>query len=434
MPRAALRLASPPSKSVTHRAFVLAARSAGPCRVHRPLLGADCRATLAVLAELGWRGRIRLDGDVDFDPAPPVAPAAALDCGNSGTTLRLMIGQAALLPFATTWTGDSSLRARPNGPLLAALTALGVHVEAERGRAPITVAGRLPDRSVRRLSLAGDLSSQYASSLLLALAQAAGRSSLNLLAPVASRPYLDLTVAVAAAFGLTIRVTGGADGGLVFQLPGDQQPRLPADQDGRGHFAVEGDWSGAAFVLIAAALTGTPLELSGLAADSHQGDRVIVTLLRRFGVHVAMASSGDLRVDGAVLRPAGTLDVGATPDLFPPLCVLAACAPGVTRLHGSAGLRHKECDRIAAMAAGLRNCGIDCTELPDGLVVQGGQPAGANVRSERDHRVHMAFAVLGLAAAGPMHIDHPDCVTISYPQFHDHLAAIAAHRSVVGPP
>ena len=427
-PRAVLRLAAPPSKSVTHRAFVLAAQSALPCRVHRPLLGADCRSTLSALAQLGWTGQIRADGDVDFEPASAKAPAGPLDCGNSGTTLRLMLGQAALLPFTTTWTGDLSLRARPNGPLLSALTALGVANEAEQGRAPITVVGGLPRRSGRRVTLAGDVSSQYASSLLLALAQAGGPSRLHLRPPVASRPYLDLTLAVAATFGLTIHSEAAADGGLVFEVAGDQRPHLPPDEHGRGHFEVDGDWSGAAFVLIAAALTGAPLALSGLRADSHQGDRAIVTLMGRFGVDVAASRAAELEIRRVNLRPAGAIDVGATPDLFPPLCALAACAPGVTRLAGSAGLRHKECDRIAAMAAGLRACAIGCTELPDGLVIEGGQPRGASVRSEHDHRVHMAFAVLGLAATGPLSVDHPDCVAISYPQFHDHLAAIAAHR------
>lgn len=429
-----LRLAAPASKSVTHRAFLLAALASAPCRVHRPLLGADCRSTLAVLAGLGLRPHLRPDGDVDFEPAAATPPGGPLDCGNSGTTLRLMLGQAALLPFATTWTGDGSLRARPNGPLLAALRELGVGTRSTQGRAPITVSGGLSDAAERQLTLAGDLSSQYTSALLLALAQAVGSSRVRLLPPIASRPYLELTVAVAAAFGLTIHTHERVDGGLEFLAPGAQRPHLALDDGGRGHYAVEGDWSGAAFPLIAAALAEVPLSLSGLRADSAQGDRAIVALLRRFGVDVGVTPSGLVGVRGARLRAAERIDVAATPDLFPPLCALAACAPGTTRLHGSVGLRHKECDRIAAMAAGLRACGVSCTELPDGLIIEGGAPRGAALRCEKDHRIHMAFAVLGLAASGPLTIDHPGCVAISYPQFHDHLAAIVAQRSGVGPP
>ena len=365
---------------------------------------------------------------MESEPTAPTAPRNPLDCGNSGTTLRLMIGQAALWPFATTLTGDDSLRQRPNGPLLAALKSLGVAVDADQGRAPVRIDGPLPAAASRReVALPGGLSSQYATSLLLALAQAPGPCKLELLPPVASRPYLDLTVTVAAAFGLSIKVSDGPAGGLLFEIAGGQRPRLPLHRSGRGHFSVEGDWSGAAFPLIAATLAGVPLLLAGLAAGSSQGDRAIVDLLRQFGVELTTTAAGELALSGATLRAAGDIHVGATPDLFPPLCALAACAPGVTRLHGSPGLRHKECDRIAAMAAGLQACGIVCRELADGLVVHGGQPQGASVRSEHDHRVHMAFAMLGLVSNGPMAVDHPDCIAISYPQFHDHLAAITAH-------
>ena len=170
-PSPALCLPAPPSKSVTHRAYLLAAMAKTPCRVRRPLVGADCQSTLAVLAGLGANFVVRADGDVQFEPAALRPPTGALDCGNSGTTLRLMIGQCARLPFAVTLTGDASLRSRPNGPLLDALATLGVTCESRGGQAPIEVVDALPARLAGpEVTLPGGLSSQYASSLLLAMA------------------------------------------------------------------------------------------------------------------------------------------------------------------------------------------------------------------------------------------------------------------------
>lgn len=471
-----LHLHAPPSKSATHRLMLLAALSDQPCTLRRPLLGDDCRSTLSVLQALGARAWLDADGDAHFAGFSPTQPAGALDCGNSGTTLRLMLGQAAFWPFTTTLTGDASLRRRPNGPLLDTLRSLGVQVQSQDGRAPIAVQGppRPAPATGRKIALPGGLSSQYTSSLLLALAQAEGAATVRLSPPVASRPYLNLTVALAADFGLDIDMR--AEGaGLRFDLPGGQRPRPPVAAE-QGPIAVEGDWSGAAFPMVAAALTGVELRLAGLRWASAQGDRAILLLLRAFGVDAgvdlddrsgdgepapanptererpgtergpelgqrraepdarARAEPGDVVwVRGGALVSPGAIDVGEVPDLFPILCALAACARGTTRLHGSPGLRHKECDRIAAMAAGLTAMGVRCEELPDGLVVQGGRPHGADICCHEDHRIHMAFSVLGLVASGATAVDHPACVAVSYPDFHAHRAAFA-ERAADGPP
>ncbi len=427
-----LCLAAPPSKSVTHRAFVLASLADRPVVIERPLLGADCRSTLEVLRGLGARWTIEANGDVHFEPSAwgtaETTPGdgdgegdgggggggegdgegdgVELDCGNSGTSLRLLAAQAARLDRPVTLTGDRSLQQRPNGPLIAALGALGVDTESNDGRCPLLVCGPLRGGTVR---LPGGLSSQYASALLLALAVTPRRSTVFLDPPIASRPYLDLTLSVAAAFGVSIGVQAqGA--GLRFDVPGGVRPRA-------SRYRVEGDWSGAAFPLVAAALLDRPLRLDGLAAESTQGDRKIVEVIERFGV--ALGWCGDeLVVRGARLRAAGEIDVAAMPDLFPPLCALAACAPGTTRLFGSRGLRHKESDRIDAMAVGLAAMGISCDQLDDGIVIRGGQPRGAVIACRDDHRVHMAFAVIGLISEGPTRVDAPECVAVSYPGFH----------------
>ena len=406
-----LTLGAPPSKSVTHRAFLLGAL-AGDCVVENPLLGADCRATLTALERLGARAKLYPDRVefAGFEPAPTASP---IDCDNSGTSLRLLAAQAARFDFAVGLTGDASLRRRPNGPLLKALASLGVRITSHDGRAPLSVHGPLQPGAVR---INGSVSSQFTSGLLLALAQTPGASQVILTPPVASRPYLDLTTEVAEAFGLNW-TTHAHEGGLRFEIPGGQTPK-------RTRFVVEGDWSGAAFPLVAAAVRGMPISLRGLRAHSSQGDRAVVDFLGRFGLEMSWQGEA-LSLGPRPLTAAGFIDLEATPDLFPALCALAAVTPGETTLGGAPSLRHKECDRISAMAQGLQRLGVTVEELSDGLTIRGGAIGTGQIECYGDHRVHMAFALLHGVAGGAVEVNHPECVAVSYPGFHDDLRAIA---------
>lgn len=399
----------PGSKSVTHRAFVLAAQSDRPCTVARPLRGADTDATLACLHALG--ARFTLDDDaVRFLPADLVPPTTPLDCRNAGTALRLLTAAAARQAFPVAFTGDASLRTRPNAPLHAALRGLGATVTGD-GTAPFTVQGPLHAGAVR---LGPGVSSQYASALLLALPLLAGDSTLTLDAPVASAPYLDVTLAVVDAFHLRIDDLPTAPGRR-FAIHGGDVPRAAA-------FAVEGDWSTAAFPFAAAAVTQGRVTVQGLDPDSRQGDRAVLDHLRAFGCRVHEGAG--ITVEGGPLESPGVLDVAPTPDLFPALCVLAAVAKGTTTFTGGAALRSKESDRIHAMAQGLAGLGIRTEERPDGLVVHGGTPHGGSVHACDDHRVHMAFRILALAADADVHVDGAASAAVSYPAFHQDLAAL----------
>jgi len=425
-------LRAPPSKSETHRAYLLAAQSDLPCRVRSPLRSEDTQATLYALHAMGARIVLQ-DDDVQFLPAPLRAPTTALDCANSGTTLRLLTVFATRFGHDVTLTGDASLRGRPNGPLLDALVGLGARVTSDSGKAPITVRGPIRSGAVR---LPPRSSSQYASALLLGLAVLPGPSTVELQAPVSSSPYLDVTLASARHFGLRIaEAPRPNDGGRRFDLPGGDVPRAE-------RVNVEGDWSAAAFPLVAAAITGGRVTVTALRADSPQGDRAILDQLGSFGAKVRHDEAGvtcESPGAGGLSSP-GTVDVAATPDLFPALCVLAACARGTTTFTGGASLRAKESDRIQAMAAGLRQMGIECRERPDGLEVVGGRLGGATVASLGDHRIHMAFAVAGLAASGTTTVDDPSCAAVSYPGFHKAFGAAGAsftllqgNRAEVGP-
>lgn len=410
----ALQLRVPSSKSVTHRALLLAARSEVPCIVQSPLLGEDCRSTLSVLQKLGARFEER-GADIHFEPIQGWrAPTETLDCGNSGTTLRLFTGQVATIDGASTLDGDASLRRRPNGALLDALGVLGVTVEGS-GRAPFTVRGRLKAGEVR---VPSGSSSQYGSSLILATALADVDSTrISMPKPVASRPYLQLTMEVAAEFGIYVDVIEGPQS-LVFDVPGRQVPRNP-------RFEVEGDWSGAAFPLVAAATLGKDLALSGLRPDSSQGDACIVELLARFGPRVHWRGS-ELCLEPGPLRGAREVDLSAAPDLFCALVALAAVAEGETTFVNTPSLRLKECDRIAVMAEGLRQLGVSVHERSDGLKIIGGPlKRGLSLQSHEDHRVHMAFAILAGLGAG-ISVDHRGCEAVSYPNFYDDLERLGA--------
>lgn len=414
----------PGSKSVTHRAFLLAALSETPCTIERPLLSADTRATLDGLHRLG--ARVHLDNaraeSVQFIPARLRPTGQALDCANSGTTLRLLAGLTARFAAPSVLTGDASLRSRPNAPLLAALRSLGARATGvgEDGNAPLSIQGPVHSGLV---GLPAKSSSQFASSLLLSLPFLQGDSQLHLEAPVASRPYLEITLDLAARFGL--RIEGTETNGVTFHVPGGQQPR--ADR-----VTIEGDWSSAAFLLVAAVIAGGEVTAKGASATSRQGDRAIVVHLRRFGAVVEESAEDVTARGGQTLTSPGEVDVMATPDLFPALAVLAACSKGTTTFTGGEALRSKESDRIAAMAAGLAQMGITCNETPGGLVVRGGGPLrGATVASHGDHRIHMAFVVAGLAASGLTVVDGASSAAVSFPGFHAALRRLGGRVELV---
>lgn len=399
---------APPSKSVTHRMFMLAAQADGECTIERPLRAADTDATLGALRALGADATER-PGQVSFLPATLHAPPDVVDCQNAGTALRLIAGTVARFDGTTVLDGDASLRRRPNRPLLEALESLGAHIQATDGdKCPLEIRGPLRPGDV---TIPGEASSQFVSSLLLSLPLLDGPSTVTVTPPVASRPYLELTLDVARRFGLGIDADGDT-----FHIQGGDRPQ-------GGTHAVDGDWSAAAFPLAAAAITHGTVTVQGLDPESPQGDRRIMDRLTAFGCRCHTGPDG-VTIEGGALRSPGTIDTRDTPDMFPALAVVAACADGTTTFTGGATLRHKESDRIHAVAEGLSVLGIQVEERPGGLVVQGGAPRGGEVHAHSDHRIHMAFRVLALAADGPVHVDGAETAAVSYPDFQADLERI----------
>ncbi len=410
------RVRAPPSKSYTHRAILLAALSGGPSVVSRPLLSEDTEATLAGVEAFGAEV-LRKEDALRISSPGLSRPGHEIDAKNSGTTLRLLSGTAALVRGTTVLTGDVSLRKRPMGPLLEALIGLGADARSVPGdgRPPVRITGPIRGGGT---SLSGSVSSQFVSSLLLACPLAPEPTTLHILPPILSEPYVDVTRHMLRLFGGTVDAHGND-----FEIPGGQRYK-PAD------VVVPGDFSSAAFPLVAAAISGGDVTVDGLDASAPQGDRRIADILGAFGASVTHGPES-VRVRAAPLQ-AQTVDVSATPDLFPVLAVLATQARGESRFVNGVQLRLKESDRIETTVAFLRDMGADVTATADGCVVRGpAKLSCASVESHGDHRILLAAAVAGLVARGPVAISDPWCFRVSYPSFLDDFRALGAEMEVV---
>lgn len=402
----------PGSKSYTQRAMVIAALAKGESRLENALLSEDTGHLAAALRSLG-AGIAVADGTmtVTGTEGRVAAPPAPLFLGNNGTAMRLLAGVAALADGPVTLTGDPRLRERPLQPLLAALAALGAgsRTEGGRGYPPVTLAGGGIAGGQAVLENIG--SSQFVSSLLIAAPYARRDVELLLEGEIPSRPYLDLTVAAMAAFGVAAVAAGNR-----FAVRAGQRY-------GGRTWPIEADASSASYFFAAAALTGGRVRVENMVRETRQGDMGLLAILTRLGCTVRW-DGGCVEVRGGEL-PGGELafDMGAMPDMVPTLAILAARRPGRTVIHNVAHLRIKESDRLAALAAELGKTGIAVTERPDGLEIVGGRPRGAVIATYNDHRIAMAFAILGLVAPG-MAIENGACVGKSFPGFWQTLAGL----------
>ena len=386
-----------PSKSASHRAVMMAALCKEETRLAPLQRSRDIEATLACAAALGL-------GQHD---APQ--ELRTLDCGESGSTLRFFIPLALDGRGPVRFVGHGRLMQRPLSVYEQLFDPRGVRW-ALSGDA-LTVEGQLQSGEY---ALRGDVSSQFITGLLLALPLLSGDSVIRITTALESRGYVELTRRIQAAFGVASR---WADEHTLL-VPGGQTPVSP------GSFAIEGDWSHAAFYLVAGALgKAGPLTLRRLCMDSTQSDRAIVPILRGMGARIEETSQG-LTVFPSALHGA-QVDVTQVPDLVPVLAVAMAGAQGESRITGAARLRIKESDRLSAIASALCACGAEVRELPDGLVIRGGQPLhGASVDGRNDHRIVMAMAVAAALCDGEITISDAEAVAKSAPAFWQEYASL----------
>lgn len=419
-PGGALRglVAMPGDKSISHRALILGAFAEGETRIEGLSEGADVMTTVAAVRALGAEVTRAGDGGWTVRGTPierlERLPALTIDCGNSGTTARLLIGALACRPVAVTFTGDASLSARPMDRVLDPLRARGVWV-SPGNTLPVTIKGRLMDRFTHQIPLA---SAQVKSALLLA---GLVGNPVEVTEPTKSR---DHTERMLAAFGCEIEV----DGNTV---------RLGQNRKLTGiDIMVPGDPSSAAFPLVAALLVpGSEVTVAGVMMNplrtglfrtlGEMGADLVSTNRRTVGgeeVADLTARHSSLRgVEVPVER------VPSMIDEVPILAIAAAFATGRTIMHGLAELRVKESDRLAAILDGLTRCGVRAEVAGDSLVVEGGDvPGGTTVATQGDHRIAMSFLILGLAAQAPVAVDAPEMIATSFPGFADLMVSLGA--------
>ena len=403
---------APPSKSYTHRAILITSLGPGG-RVLRPLLSADTLATISASEAFGAKiGKEEKKDDLFIDGVGdlPQTPENVIDVLNSGTTLRFCSAVAALTAGAVL-TGDSSIRTRPNGPLLDSLRELGADAFSikNNGKAPLVIRGKMLGGTAH---LQGGLSSQFLSALFIASPLAERETRIRIVGELKSRPYAEITLDMLHDAGITIE-----EGEQEFIVPGGQSFDLE-------RYTIPGDFSSASYPLAAAAVTGSEVTVKGIL-PSRQGDSAIIDILPRMGAQVSWnTESGDLKIKGGDLEGV-EIDASRTPDLVPTIAVLGAVAKGKTTVVNAEHVRHKETDRIHAMAVELTKMGAKIKERPDGLEIEGGRLSGASVHGYHDHRIVMALTVAGLVA-GETKIDTAEAVDVSYPDFFMEMERLGA--------
>jgi 3-phosphoshikimate 1-carboxyvinyltransferase len=416
----------PGDKSITHRALMLAAAATGTSRLRGLLPGEDCRSTASVLRALGCDvpsppddgGEVRVDGR-GLDAWR--APAAPLDCGNSGTTARLMMGLLAARPFAATLTGDASLRSRPMRRITGPLGEMGARFREldAPDRLPVEVSGG-PLRSIDYAS--PKASAQVKSAVLLAAVS--GRVAASVTEPVLSRDHGERML---RACGVDVRSGETADGWRA-SVPAHGGGLRPLD------LTVPGDPSSAAFVAALALLADAgEARIRGVCINPTRTG--FFDVVRRMGgsvEYVEEREEGGEPVADLVVRPSrlrgvevGAAEIPSMIDEVPVLAVLAARAEGETRVTGAGELRVKESDRISALVGNLRAMGAEAEELADGLVVRGGDgPLAGDVRTFHDHRIAMAFGVLAALPGADLRIEAPEVADVSFPGYWNLLRAL----------
>ncbi len=379
------------------------------------LLSEDTEATLRAVTALGAKVKAEEGCWTIKGELPLKSAKEPIDCGESGATLRFMIPVAALAKGSSTLVFRGSLEKRPVEPLLASLRELGVKAHSEKlgDRDAVFVEGG--GIVGGETSIRGDVSSQFISGLMFACPMAKVDTEIMLTSPLESADYVKMTQAVLANHGIKVPAH-------------DNHIHIPANQtyapsDGR----VPGDFSSAAFLLAAAAITNSKVQINNLDYNSVQGDKAIMGILKHMGVNGKVCEDS-IEIEGAgkFLKPI-EVDAKNIPDLVPAIAALACYAKGTSHIFGAHRLRLKESDRLESLYLELTKMGAQITINDDGLIIEGGSPLhGAVIDPHNDHRIAMACAVAALRAKGETTIENAECVRKSYPQFFTHLRQIGA--------
>jgi len=379
------------------RVIVACLLAGGRSVISNPSFCDDAKAALSVAVDLGAKVKVEKNRVIisgGFDPV-----GNTLNCGESGLGLRMFSAVAALSGKEITLVGHGTLKSRSVAMIEKPLTDLGARVTLKQGKLPVTVCGPITGG---KAMVDGSLSSQFLTGLLIALPLAEKDSEL-IVNNLKSRFYIDLTIKVLKDFGIEILNNEYKH----FIIPGSQVFIS-------GEYEIEGDWSGAAFLLVAGAIGGE-VKIENLDINSNQADRRILDVLEQFGARVKKSNNG-IRVIKAEMKPFN-FDATDSPDLFPPLVVLASYAKGKSRIKGISRLAGKESNRAEALIEEFAKVGIQIETDDENMIVYGGIVTGGTINSRNDHRIAMAAAVAGVGAGGNINIQGYECISKSYPDF-----------------
>ena len=408
------RAEAPSSKSYTLRGLMCAALANGQSEIERPLYADDTDAGREVLQKIGV-GIVEKGGSWMVSGGRLREPDSELYCRDSAGTLRFLTAICSLVPGTCRLTAGASLSRRPILPLVTALRKLGVNCYQEGSKALVTVeGGRLQGGET---NLPGDISSQLVSALLFIAPLAEKGIELNLTPPVESKPYIRMTIDCLKQFGIKV---GHTPDFINYKVK--PQVYKPAK------YRAEGDWSSASYLLALGAVAGD-VDVTNLSRSSHQADRQIWILLSKMGADIH-AGHNSVRVTKSALK-AVQVDLSDCIDLLPTVAALAAAATGVSELTGISRARLKESDRVAAVKEGLKRMGIAVREEKDTMFITGGAPQGAAIDSKGDHRIAMAFSILGVLAGNTI-IEGAECVNKTYPEFWNVLKSLGGGVALDG--
>ncbi len=400
------RVIAPPSKSYTIRGLMSAALAKGRSEIINPLSSDDTEAAINVLSQVGIYVRKEQDS-WQVTGGNLHEPYTDLFCNESAATLRFMTAICSLIPGRCQLRSGPSLAKRPVKPLIQALRQLGVDCSCQGELPPVIVeGGRLKGGTTE---LPGNVSSQFVSALLLISPFAEEGMTIRLTTPLESQPFILMTIECLKMFGIEVKTSRD-----LRQFEISKQTYQPT------RYHVEGDWSSASYFLALGALSDE-VEVTNLNPESLQGDKAILDFLRDMGASVTVNKNS------AVVKSSGLsslrADLSNCIDLLPTMAVLAATADGVSELTGIERARLKESNRVSTLKAGLEKMGIKVIEESNKLTIAGSEPKGSVIDTSEDHRIAMAFSLLGAVAGGTI-IDDAECVSKTYPEFWDTLKSI----------
>jgi 3-phosphoshikimate 1-carboxyvinyltransferase len=406
---------APPSKSYTHRAFLMAFLADGVSTIKDPLYSEDTLASLNSCKALGSNvNQFEDNCEITGVKGTPETPENVLDLKNSGTTLRIITSVASLAKGYTVLTGDESLRTRPMKDLLDALKPLGVSAFSTRnnGKPPIIVKGGFKGGET---FINGNVSSQFISSIIMAAPCAENPVDLHVKGDFISKPYVDMTIDLMKKFGVNLDYERREKS---FHI----EPQTYRSMD----YIVEGDYSSASYIIAAAACLNSKVVVNNLMIDSKQGDKAILEIVKEMGADVKVKNN-EVVIQGQGMLKGVDVNLQNAPDLLPTVAALGAMAEGRTHITGVEHARFKETDRIHTCSTELAKLGVSLKEEDDGMKITGGVHGGT-VKSHMDHRLAMAFYIIGLKV-GNIRIEDASVYNVSFPNFPETMKKLTAGKT-----